>query len=318
MEDQHDVRDVPETYGLLTTRELEITGFLNDATKCLTEIFFEEAIARAKELDREQSSSPDRLLGPFQRPPISPKDSFRSPGYDSTTGIVCWAFQPDDDYSALPKLWLDRGAVLYRKTNVPQTMMTADSDNNLGRTPNPANSRLTAGGSSGGEGALIGLRGCVWGMGTDIAGSIRIPSIADGIFGFRPSGSVVPYGGQKSPAKPGMPGSAPVAGPIATSIRACEDFKKTIMEAQPWKYDPTCLHLNWNSYDAIRILGIGDVTDDGEYAVVPCEKNDERDRGKAAEGWRGNLSLASSSCIFLVLEKQLRQHSGSMRWMAAG
>lgn len=49
-------------------------------------------------------------------------------------------------------------------------MMTGDSDNNLfGRTLNPANSRLTAGGSSGGEGALIALRGSVLGVGTDVS-----------------------------------------------------------------------------------------------------------------------------------------------------
>ena len=49
-------------------------------------------------------------------------------------------------------------------------MMTGDSDNNpFGRTLNPANSRLTAGGSSGGEGALIALRGSVLGVGTDVS-----------------------------------------------------------------------------------------------------------------------------------------------------
>ena len=65
---------------------------------------------------------------------------------------------------------LDLGAVLYCKTNVPQTMMSADSENNLfGRTLNPANIKLTAGGSSGGEGALIAMRGSVLGIGTDVS-----------------------------------------------------------------------------------------------------------------------------------------------------
>lgn len=66
-----------------------------------------------------------------------------------------------------------------------------------------------------------------------------------------------------------MPGIAPVAGPMATSIRACSYFMNTIMEAQPWKYDPACLHLNWNSYDAAKTLRIGVVMDDGEYTPWP-------------------------------------------------
>ena len=50
-----------------------------------------------------------------------------------------------------------------------ETLMTADSDNNVfGRTVNPHNINLTAGGSTGGEGALIALRGSVLGVGTDI------------------------------------------------------------------------------------------------------------------------------------------------------
>jgi amidase len=54
------------------------------------------------------------------------------------------------------------GAVLYCKTSVPHTLMSGETVNNIiGYTLNPKNRRLTAGGSSGGEGALIGIRGCM-------------------------------------------------------------------------------------------------------------------------------------------------------------
>jgi len=66
------------------------------------------------------------------------------------------------------------GAVLYCKTSVPHTLMTGETVNNIiGYTWNPKNRNLASGGSSGGEGALIGLRGSPMGFGTDIGGSIR-------------------------------------------------------------------------------------------------------------------------------------------------
>lgn len=59
------------------------------------------------------------------------------------------------------------GAILYVKTSVPHTLMCGETVNNIiGYTQNPKNRYLTCGGSSGGEGALIGARGSVVGMGT--------------------------------------------------------------------------------------------------------------------------------------------------------
>lgn len=60
------------------------------------------------------------------------------------------------------------------KTNVPQTMLVCETDNNVfGRTRNSVVSHLTSGGSSGGEGSNMAFRGSVIGIGTDVAGSIR-------------------------------------------------------------------------------------------------------------------------------------------------
>lgn len=240
-------------------------------TNCLTEIFFEDAINRADELDRERASNPGRQLRPLHGLPISLKDSFRITGYDSSIGLICFANSPDQVHSPLPQLLLDLGAVLYCKTNVPQTMMTADSDNNVfGRTLNPANSKLTAGGSSGGEGALIAMGGSVLGVGTDIAGSIRIPSLCNGIYGLRTSVGLVPYGGQKSPAAPGTDGVAAVAGPMASSLRSCDFFMKTLIKAEAWKYDASCLHLDrWETRLKHSNIRIGVTRNDGMYTPWP-------------------------------------------------
>jgi amidase len=247
----------------------------------LTEIFFEGAIERARQLDKKRAANPSAPLGPLHGLPISLKDSFNVPGFDSTIGMTYFTNKPATEYSALPKLLLDLGAVLYCKTNVPQTMMTADSDNNVfGRTLNPSNMNLTAGGSSGGEGSLIALRGSVLGMGTDVAGSIRIPSACNGIYGFRPSSGIVPFAGQQSPEDPGMVGIEVVAGPMATSMRACSFFMKTIMSAQPWRYDPACLRLRWHGEKKGHKPRIGLVLDDGLYTPFPPVRRAIREAGE--------------------------------------
>jgi len=79
------------------------------------------------------------------------------------------------------------GAVLIAKTNIPQTLLAFESANPLwGRTLNPYSAAHTAGGSSGGEGALLAADGAALGVGTDIGGSIRIPSGYCGIYGLKP------------------------------------------------------------------------------------------------------------------------------------
>lgn len=241
-------------------------------TNCLTEIFFTPAIQRARQLDVDRAADPNTPLPPLWGLPISLKDCFQIPGLDSTIGLIHFAEKPCKSYSALPKLLLDLGAVFYCKTNVPQTMMTADSDNNaFGRTLNPHNKRLTAGGSSGGEAALIAMRGSIVGIGTDIAGSIRIPAHCCGVYGFKPSERIVPYAGQQNPAAPGHAGILPVAGPLATSMRSCELIMKTIMSHDPWKLDVNCLHIPWRGLKAPNEgrLRIGVVEDDGMLTATP-------------------------------------------------
>ncbi|ETS73842.1 hypothetical protein PFICI_14788 [Pestalotiopsis fici W106-1] len=240
-------------------------------TNCLTEIFFDEAIERAKDLDRQFISNLDsKALPPLFGLPISLKDSFDVAGYDTSTGLGCYVDQPAESNSALAALLIDLGAVLYCKTNLPQAIMTGDSHNNVfGRTLNPRNTLLTAGGSTGGEGALIALRGSILGVGTDIAGSIRIPSLCNGIYGFRPSVGLIPHGGVRDLTPPGTDGVRSTAGPMATSARDCSLFLKAILQADTWKYDSTAISLPWQGLPSMRKLRIGVVQNDGIYTPTP-------------------------------------------------
>lgn len=84
-------------------------------------------------------------------------------------GYVSWIGKTDTDDSILTTMLLNAGAVLYVKTSVPQSLMVRETINNVyGRTMNPRNKNWSCGGSSGGKGAIIGFRGGVVGVGTDI------------------------------------------------------------------------------------------------------------------------------------------------------
>lgn len=236
----------------------------------MTEIFFDEAFQRARKLDCERQKNPGRALRPFHGLPISLKDSFQVSGHDTSTGLACFVNQPAEEDSGTAAMLLDLGAVLYCKTNLPQSIMTGDSDNNVfGRTLNPCNTALTAGGSTGGEGALLALRGSVLGVGTDIGGSIRVPSVCNGIYGFRPSVGLVPHGGVRDLTTPGTDGVRSTAGPMASSLRDVVLFLKETMKAETWRYDSTVVSVPWTNLKPKEHLRIGLVLDDGIYTPSP-------------------------------------------------
>lgn len=236
----------------------------------MTEIFFDEAINRAKELDRQRKLNPNDELRPFHGLPISLKDSFQVSGHDTSTGLACYVNEPADEHSGTAAMLLDLGAVLYCKTNLPQTIMTGDSDNNVfGRTLNPRNTALTAGGSTGGEGALLALRGSVLGVGTDIGGSIRVPSICNGVYGFRPSVGLIPHSGVRDLTAPGTDGVHSTAGPMATSFRDIILFLRVMMQAGTWKYDSTVTSIPWTNTVLKRRIRLGLVLDEGIHTPSP-------------------------------------------------
>lgn len=95
------------------------------------------------------------------------------------------------------------GAIPLCLTNTPELVLWYDSDNNLyGRSNNPYDLSRIVGGSSGGEGCLISAAGSLVGIGSDVAGSIRIPSMFCGTFGHKTILKYVPVDGMfpKPPA----------------------------------------------------------------------------------------------------------------------
>ncbi|XP_025266453.1 fatty-acid amide hydrolase 2-like isoform X2 [Camponotus floridanus] len=96
-------------------------------------------------------------------------------------------------YDALViKLLRNAGAIPVCVTNTPEMCCGFESSNLLhGRTRNPYDTRYTSGGSSGGEGALLGAGASVIGIGSDLGGSVRLPALFNGIFGHKPTAEII-------------------------------------------------------------------------------------------------------------------------------
>lgn len=239
-------------------------------TSCLTEIFFDKALARAKELD-EILQKTGKPVGPLHGLPLSLKDSQAVQGVEATNGWLARVGHPAAKDHPSVAAYRRLGAVFYVKTNIPQSTMMSDSYNHLfGQSVNSLNRNLISGGSSGGEGALVASGGSVLGIGTDVGGSIRVPAALQGIYGLCPTIGRV---GNRESARWQANVIPPVAGPIARDLGSIEYFMKSYLSCQPWERDPAVLPIPWreNLVDEIssgsKKLKIGYIVDDG--AVLP-------------------------------------------------
>ncbi|EAU90346.2 general amidase [Coprinopsis cinerea okayama7 len=184
-------------------------------TNCLTEVFFERARIQAKNLDADFAST-GKLKGPLHGVPVSIKDQIDIEGLDSSLGLSQWVHKPATENADITDILLKAGAILYVKTNVPQTLLAIECSNPVfGRTTNPYDASFSSGGSSGGEGALIAMDGAPLGIGSDIAGSVRIPAAYCGIYSFKPASGRLSYFGARAPV-PGFDGIKPNIGPMGS------------------------------------------------------------------------------------------------------
>ncbi|XPS70934.1 Amidase [Ascochyta lentis] len=242
-------------------------------TNCLTEILFDEATTQANELDKHFEKH-GKLVGPLHGICMTLKDQFDVEGFDSTLGYVGRAFKPARQDCVLVTLLKQMGAIIIAKSNLPQSIMWCETDNPLwGLTVHPKNSEFTPGGSTGGEGALLSLRGTVIGWGTDIGGSIRIPSHMNGLYGLKPSSTRLPYQGV-SVSTDGQEHVPSVIGPMSRCIDSLVAVTKAVLDAAPWDRDPKCCPISWRPeiYEETqsRPLRIAVMTDDGVVRPHPA------------------------------------------------
>ncbi|RYP04888.1 hypothetical protein DL764_004158 [Monosporascus ibericus] len=147
-------------------------GLAQMLANCVTELLPDRVLKRAAELD-EQFATHKKPIGPLHGLPISVKEHVGIKGLDMNAIFVGWVDNVAEEDALLLQLLWDAGAVFYVRTTQLRTLMYLETSSNLygmlRETVNPYNTTLTAGGSSGGEGALTSLRGAVLGRPTDHA-----------------------------------------------------------------------------------------------------------------------------------------------------
>ncbi|KAK7206538.1 amidase signature domain-containing protein [Myxozyma melibiosi] len=244
----------------VTTAFIKRAVLAHQLLNIFTEFFPEMALKRAAELD-EYYKKTGKTVGPLHGLPMSLKDQFRVKGIEACMGYVAWVGKPDEENSTIVDLLLAAGAVFFVKTNIPTSLMAAETRNCVfGQTVNAYNRTLAPGGSSGGEGAILSMRGATIGIGTDIGGSIRIPSSFSGVYGLRPSHERFPYlKVANSPPSPEIltinvkmaynEVVVSVDGPLAVSLPDLTLFSKALLGQEPWKHDPRCVPIPFRDYE---------------------------------------------------------------------
>jgi Asp-tRNA(Asn)/Glu-tRNA(Gln) amidotransferase A subunit family amidase len=152
--------------------------------------------AREEAHRAEAALQKGEAVGPLHGVPITVKETLDMAGVRST-GCVTWNANrvAARDATAVARMRA-AGAIVLARTNSPDAALAQETVNPIfGRTNNPWALNRSAGGSSGGEAAIIAAGGSPLGVGTDMGGSIRIPSTFCGVVGFKPSHRLIPSDG---------------------------------------------------------------------------------------------------------------------------
>ncbi|KAF2171234.1 hypothetical protein M409DRAFT_50700 [Zasmidium cellare ATCC 36951] len=266
-----DVTRIPRECGLLTDEELDITenydlvalseaiasrkltsvqvtsafckraAIAHQLTFCLTEFYMQEALEQAKQLD-EHMERTGKVVGPLHGVPISIKEMVPVKGQLLSLGLIVSRTVSDKD-CYLVEIFRKMGAVFYVKTHQPTAVFSMESMSFLGRTLNPHNIGLAPGGSSGGEAALLAMKGSVFGIGTDIGGSVRLPASFCGTYGLKGSSGFWPVEGLLSSAFPAGVSVDGIIGPLGRTLRDIDYICRLVRGTKPWLKDPEALPI---------------------------------------------------------------------------
>ena len=150
-------------------------------------------LARANALDALDLAARSRL--PLYGIPFAVKDNIDAAGFDTTAGCPAFAYRPIEDAPAVARL-LAAGAVLIGKTNLDQFatgLVGVRSPYGVAR--NPFDARFIPGGSSSGSAVAVASALVSFALGTDTAGSGRVPASFNNLVGLKPTKGLIPLRG---------------------------------------------------------------------------------------------------------------------------
>jgi len=208
------------------------------------------------------SNMTESSQGALRGVPITVKDTIETAGIRTTSGSRIRAdYEPARDAPAVARLKA-AGAIILGKTNAAEMAMDYTADNPVfGRTVHPQDPKLTPGGSSGGEAVAIATHMSAGGLGSDLAGSIRIPAHFCGICGLKPTTGRVPGEGQFPPST-GPYGLGAVVGPMARRVADLRLLFSVLSDERKFDRDLRGSRFAWYGDD-----GVVPVTDETARAV---------------------------------------------------
>lgn len=212
---------------------LERIARLNPTINAIVTLDEESARRRAEEAD--DALARGEIWGPLHGIPITLKDGHATAGLRTTAGHPALAQHVPASDGSIAKRLKRAGAILLGKTNVSPLLMDIQADNPIfGRTRNPWNLERTSGGSSGGAAAAVAAHLTVLDVGSDYAGSIRIPAHFCGVFGLKATENRVPIAGHiPEPLAAARAPSFWSPGPLARSVGDLALALRVIAGADP-------------------------------------------------------------------------------------
>jgi amidase len=243
-------------------------------------------------------------LGPLHGVAMTVKDCLATAGLRTTGGLTDLArYVPREDAGAVAAL-RRAGAIVYGKTNLPAGSADLQSYNELfGTARNPWHPGYTTGGSSGGACAAVAVGFTPMEVGSDVAGSIRIPAAWCGVYGHKPSFGLVPVTGHVPPFpyKLTAPDMA-VVGPVARSVDDLEQMLGAMVGPHPW--DQPAWQVSLPPARTVRRVAVwGDDPDcpvDREVraAVTLAAERLARTGVEVAEARPSGVRLGASDAVF--------------------
>jgi amidase len=227
----------------------------------------DDAVLRAADMADARLRAGERA--PLLGVPVTVKDMIDVAGMPCRAGSLARTEVPGTDAVLVQRIRAAGGVVL-AKTTMPELGLSYETDSPAtGRTLHPRDPDRTPGGSSGGEGALLGADASAVGVGTDGGGSIRVPAAYCGLFGLRPTPGRVPLTGSWPPGRAGSMFDITNAGPMG---RATADVA-TLLEVMtgPDHGDVFSHPVRLRDHRAVDLAGlrVGWYVEDGTAVADP-------------------------------------------------
>ena len=239
----------------------------------------------------------DTTIHPLLGIPCTIKECFQLEGMPQSSGLYSRRNIRSSSNAPVVQNILDAGAIPMGVSNLSELCMWMESNNSVyGRSNNPYDLRCTTGGSSGGEGALVGCGGSPFGLGSDIGGSIRMPAFFNGVYGHKCSSGLVDNTGQYPDAAEGAQKYL-CTGPIARHAQDLPLLLSVMSQKNIESHE-----IDWSS------MKIYSIPDDGRISV----DQELKDIQRKLLGWCEQKGAAIEEIRIPELQKSIEIWSGAL------